>query len=746
MYSQIDMELTKREDLYSDYEEYEYILESDLEKNIRYLYANLDVLSRETLEDMIRSCETYIRCLERKAVSSFYIKCNLLLVDVLKLFGLDRLKNDMAEHIFQCKLGEVIENDEFDRDIFEETLLLIFTMIPNLRSVLYYYETHVYVNDAIMFCECKEHIMQGRYIFAYEQCKIILKNLFEKEEEYFEVLDCEEEIHRNWIKKKFDVCLKIAAIINKIDDLQKYIKALCGSNIKSICEEDRKEFYIKCEVEKLCCKHINQLEKGADKSIRRFFESFHLEEDKSNIEYICNIKYMYQKVLSKIIEEDSARSEKEYNELNGIVIRLCEEVINLIHDQGRYTGNWYSTSLSSLSRQFKEKGLLSKIWIWNSYSRTIKAHIVEEILAYKGTNTIINNISQIVKLHKNMGQNEEIDIAHALFGEFIELMKEVMYLEKELFVWDCNREYTYYTTMNTFSFLLLDESEKIKEKRNRLSLMNSDYMNDPNEGNVFYDIYRELYGHKYSSKTYERLINESGKKRRKSYNNSLVFLKSFSSKVDKLTMWSEYGDKGKGCCVVVNGNTFKKVKDKLDLLNNRVIEDYSDNNDEYGLYNILYWDSKKNEYILNGQKNDIVKRYMENIVRHISQVCVYAEKISKDDVWLEGVVDVIRTIVMKISYLIKYEEYQDEEESRLILVRNTYGKNNDIETIINNDEVLKSMLFIHYPLKTQINEIILGPKMVEADFYAPYILKKINEINNENQNVTKLSISSIDYR
>lgn len=740
MYSQIENELKKRDDLYSDYEEYTYILEVDLENTIRYLFANLDTLSRDELEEGIRNCEIYISCLKKEEISSFFIECNLLLLDVLKLFGLNKLKNEMAEHIFQCKLGSVIESDEFDRDIFEEALLLIFTVIPNLRSVLYYYSINVYVNDAIMFGECQKYIMQGKYILAYEQCKIILRNLFENEKKYFEVIEGKEEIHREWIKKKFDVCLKMASVVNKIDDLQKYVNNLCKSNMKSICEKDKKEFYIKCDVEKLCCNHIKRLEKGGDKSIIRFFENCRLEEDKSNIEYICNIKHMYQRVLSKIIEEDPEIREEDYNKRNHKIISLCDEIIKMIRSSRN------RNSLSRLLSQFEEKRLLSKIWIWNSYTREIKESIVEEIFVYEGTNPIINNISQIVKLYKNMGENKEIDNAYTIFGEFIDLMKEVMYLEKELFVWDCNREYTYYTTMKTLSFLLLDENEKIKEKRNRLSLMNSDYMNDPNEGNVFYDIYREMYRHKHSLKTYERLVNESSKKRRKNYNSSLVFLKSFSSKVDKLTMWSEYGDKGKGCCVVVDGNTFKNVKTKLELLYNRSIEDHVDNNDEYGLYNILYWDSKNNVYILNGQKNDTAKQYMENIIRHIGQICVYAEAISTEDTWLEGIVDGIRNVVMKISYLIKYEEYQDEEESRLILVRNAYGKNNDIETIINSDEVLKSMLFIHYPLKTQINEIILGPKMIEADFYAPYILKKIKGMNGENQSATKLSISSIDYR
>lgn len=136
-------------------------------------------------------------------------------------------------------------------------------------------------------------------------------------------------------------------------------------------------------------------------------------------------------LLSKIIEEDSTRSEDEYNKLNRKVISLCDEIIKLI----RNPRSWYS--LSRLSSQFEEKRLLSKIWIWNSYTREIKESIVKEIFAYRGTNPIINNISQIVKLYKNMGENKELNNAYILFGKFKiinsdEVLKSMLFIHYPL--------------------------------------------------------------------------------------------------------------------------------------------------------------------------------------------------------------------------------------------------------------------------------------------------------------------------
>lgn len=745
IHSQIKKELIDNERMYNDYEEYPYILDLDITNNIEYLYANIQTIPQQESEKIMSITETYIHCLEEKGQNPFYIKCKLLLLDVLRLFVLDGIKNGISEHIFQCKFGELIADTGFDRDILEDTIILIATVIPNLRSILYYYESnvYVYVDEAIQMSECKDFIIKGNYYSAYDKSIDILTNLFEKEQSYFNSIPTYTmNHHREWIKKKFNFCLKLASIIDKVDDLQKRIIRL--PTINSISKEDI-NLKTRGDVEKFCSNHIDSFQKGFDVTIRNFFERFEREKCDNNSEYVCNMKYLYQKVLSKIIEEDSTMCENEFINSNKRVIQLCDDGINSINLRKKTP--YVSKRDLILEKEFAEKRLLSRIWLWNSYNVQEKEIVIDEILNYNGNCQIINNFRRTLNLVNTLNKSECDITINSLFDRIIELTREITYLEKRLYIWNYDNDYTFYTTLRTFSFLLLDESERIPEKRNRLSLMNSDYMNDPNEGNVFFDVCREEIKRNCNNSIFKRLVHETGKKIRKCYNNnSLVFLKSFSNKIDKLTMWSEYGDKGKGCCIVVDGNTFKMTKQKLEIIHNLDKENHLDINDEFGLYNILYWNSKKNEFILNGNNCEFASNHIKKIMEHIGQICTYAENLSNDSVWVDEIINIIHTIVMKISFLIKYDEYQDEEESRIILLRNTHSKSNDIETIPNEIETLKSMLYIHYPLKTQIKEIILGPKVLDADYYAPFILKKISEVNSGIFQKTKLSISSIDYR
>ena len=55
------------------------------------------------------------------------------------------------------------------------------------------------------------------------------------------------------------------------------------------------------DVEKFCSNHIDSFQKGFDVTIKNFFERFEREKSKYNLEYVCTMNYLHQKVLSKII-------------------------------------------------------------------------------------------------------------------------------------------------------------------------------------------------------------------------------------------------------------------------------------------------------------------------------------------------------------------------------------------------------------------------------------------------------------
>ena len=77
----------------------------------------------------------------------------------------------------------------------------------------------------------------------------------------------------------------------------------------------------------------------------------------------------------------------------------------------------------------------------------------------------------------------------------------------------------------------------MKKNCGKFSVMNTSYMNDPNEGLT---IKRLLYDGKLPQEESERQRIE----------NPYIFIKCFTSMVDYLPMWQMYGNSGKGVCLV----------------------------------------------------------------------------------------------------------------------------------------------------------------------------------------------------
>ena len=100
----------------------------------------------------------------------------------------------------------------------------------------------------------------------------------------------------------------------------------------------------------------------------------------------------------------------------------------------------------------------------------------------------------------------------------------------------------HYTKGSTLQ-IMLDQEENKKKKGNfsvsgKTRLYNANYMNDPEEGIVI-----------------EQIL---GLDRRDVLEPSSWFLMSFTSKIDDLAMWSQYGDDAKGVCLVLREDDFSR--------------------------------------------------------------------------------------------------------------------------------------------------------------------------------------------
>ena len=167
-----------------------------------------------------------------------------------------------------------------------------------------------------------------------------------------------------------------------------------------------------------------------------------------------------------------------------------------------------------------------------------------------------------------------------------------------------------------------------------------------------------------------------------------TYIGSFSTAKDAHSMWKDYGDKSKGCCVVFDNEFFHNLK----------------------LYRVHYIDRWYLDPIgakdCDSEIKEIIKRIAESIVRQYENLC-------SEPFLLEKVI----SIVNEIRFLFKTDEWDDENEVRLFIKAD--DKNIPYVNIINN--VPKSFVNVSNPIA--IKEIMLGVKVDKYENHAQHLLR-----------------------
>ena len=217
-------------------------------------------------------------------------------------------------------------------------------------------------------------------------------------------------------------------------------------------------------------------------------------------------------------------------------------------------------------------------------------------------------------------------------------------------------------------------------------------MNDPSEGKILLEYFNTM-DSSFSSLFY-----------RNEFEVSSVYLSSFTTAIDNLPMWSQYGNNGKGCCIVFNKNYFDKPKEVHDITDN-LKENESVRQDECVLYRICYIDDKNNKYKFQ-EKDKEIERCLKNISENLKNISNQNEK------------KIILKYLEQIRYLFKSSDYEHEEEYRIL--KNVPINSKKIITREDVKPVPKLYVKIESRLN-QISEVILGPKVDFPDYISPYI-------------------------
>ena len=321
-----------------------------------------------------------------------------------------------------------------------------------------------------------------------------------------------------------------------------------------------------------------------------------------------------------------------------------------------------------------------------------------------------------------------------------------------------NDAIAYYTTLKNASYLFdtlyqdspdkalsLQKTKNDSEGKNCLTVMNAKYMNDPHEGLTLLDeLVRDMDNPPIfpggSSKQFRELV----------YNDVFVFLKSFTTKIDKLFMWNRYasdygsdGNNSNGCCIQFDP----------EMINRIVSYSASDKtltpiNDDYHLYRMVYVSDDGNINIDQsnpGLSNDVIDLY--NALKKLSTELntklnnLFGKKAKKkghniteddgnNDEWKNNLMDKIMSSLQQtlqsIMFLFKSDDYAEEVESRLIFVR-TPDQQDSIR-VLPRDSSNLSRLAINPYKQIYIRKIIFGPNVRNADEWKPYLQYQLNKI------------------
>lgn len=376
----------------------------------------------------------------------------------------------------------------------------------------------------------------------------------------------------------------------------------------------------------------------------------------------------------------------------------CNERINAFLGSGVYEINDisdYSRLFAILVESIKRNCMISVLYALSKEEKEIQNQYISDIV--KAVNCIDNN--DFSGINNYVGVTESPDALIVL--QLVKAYVTVYFIKDSLAVDPDNSVCSYYTSLDTFSYLLPSKCSGSREMEcGRLSIMNVSYMNDPNEGKV---IRKYIYGD-------DEVIRNNSE--RKSINVGYDFIKCFTSKIDYLPMWQMYGDKAKGICAVLNIKNMKNLQ----------------------LYHICYVNKTKSGYSIRKEDNEgidteKVKTYLKDIINIYKKLKMDEEKKAFD------------CLLGPIHYLFKDNSYSYEREMRMIYRFNSRSK------LFKHTNQNPPKLYVLSSDAVTIDELILGPKFDNVSEAAPYLSEQLDEMAEKTStNTPKISISNIDFR
>lgn len=365
--------------------------------------------------------------------------------------------------------------------------------------------------------------------------------------------------------------------------------------------------------------------------------------------------------------------------------------------------------------------------------------VIRKIAEENDSDIIRNQAIKLIEKYDNDYLNEKSDsesISSLDANQLLEQADKIIYYIRSKLTVDANElkeigSFGHYTKIDTLTNFLIkadwkndNDDNDSKVKSPYLRLTNLKQLNDPMEGRVIYD--------------YLGIDNTFFKQ----YQTSNVFISSLTTVSDSLPMWKEYADSSQGAFLEYDMTYLEDIvaHKSIEFVKVHYLDLMSENKDETDV----------------GKYLDDLKQLFEKLqeLEAEKELISFAEKLKK------------------ISYLFKVKDYEYEMEYRILINLDDTAIQNIIKRDANDSSnekyfkkeeiglevfdkvnykdfrkyiVLSSKDNGRYDLFVYINlaplkysKVILGPKVTDADYIAPYLKLANPDI--------KIESSKIPYR
>ena len=311
-----------------------------------------------------------------------------------------------------------------------------------------------------------------------------------------------------------------------------------------------------------------------------------------------------------------------------------------------------------------------------------------------------------------------------IFGLCCRLLSAIRTIQAHLFRKPKEtREVAHYTALHTLKNLV--------EEKGRFRLYNAAYMNDPEEGDVFFQI-MEKHGFDLKDDFYPDISSYIPP----AYIGSFVTVDSNENQKDKLFLWRTYGKHdGKeagGACLVFkhDGNCFAEDPPETigempqlgDMASQKIP-------DKPVLYKIIYKSEIDNT---SGLKDEL--KELEDLLKEIK------DKLPEDKPYKDKLLKLVRELLDEIRFLFKADHYKEEKELRVIRVRYSREENQQQgpDEIKIDTEKIPPRFYLETDTDFRFNEVLLGPNAQRSAEWKKWLKQQ-----RENLTIEK---SKIKYR